>query len=849
MGFSEVAGLYMSSGLLPFPVKGKRPPVDGATGRSGSVTLQQVEAWSRDPEWRDQNVALRPSGWVGIDVDNYGQKRGAEQLAELEAKLGPLPYTPASTARGIESGSRQMFFALPANVELKGKAAPDIEVIQAHHRYSVVWPSIHPDTGAPYLWFDAEDRVIAGVPSLDDFEMLPNAWLDYLIAPDIEVIRNVDTERSAEGMTDGEHAKLAIIRSALRSLPKVWAEGAGWHDTVFNHACWLARIANTSAYVTTEDDALAILLECTPTYPNWGQDQIMIQWESARQSNVGQYAEAPVSIFPAIPDSRPLLAGLPRFTNDGAMFNELIAEVPMDGRGIECRVRLASQLLASGMTEPQAVAVIWASAAAMELHEQANGLSTVWREVREANLASASSLNIAVELADILPAALPSLGEYEDAPAPRTHHALGDVLTAAERAYLQGEGGNWWGTRYLTWARSRVPVFNEPYHRSMIWTILSLYWANVAVIPYKQGHVQTNIFSITVGPTTTGKSEAFNLGRAVIRECFPGASPNIGGTTTVNGLIEKLVERDGVPSWFNTDEAHGLFKKLAMNGGNNIHAGLRELLTDLYGGIVPTVQFATKKEISGKEATTHFVMQLFGTYEGMMNVLTSDDWTSGFLPRFVWEIADVVKVDDSVYNENDEDEGENDDDNGGLGGMPRQWAAEFSHTRQYLASQQAFPHKAHLEPDAKIRLEAFKRQVGYYADSHPDREMVKPTTIRMSTTVRKIATLVALTEGRSIVDLRHVLIAIQQAEHWLSNLERAVEGTMSSGFAKQVDDLEKYVANGPNRTRAMQSLYQHSRLPKGETDRLVAQLRAEGRVQTWSNHAKGLDMIRIPEEG
>ena len=844
MGFRDVAGLYLSNGLLPLPVKEKRPPVGGATGLGGSVTPQAVYDWMADPEWRDQNVALRPSGWVGIDVDNYGTKEGAKQLAQLEAHLGPLPVSVSSTARGIESGSRQIFFEIPGGIKLRGQAASDIEIIQAHHRYSIVWPSIHPETGGVYAWYDADDRPMAGVPALDDFERLPAAWIEYLLAPEIERESATDTTYAATGMTDGEQAKLGIIKQSLLALPRVWSPGDNWHNVVFANACWLARIANTSAYVTDHEAAKRLLLEYTPTWENWGPEQVLLQWNSAVKSNEGHYAEAPISNFQPLPalDS---LAQIPAAAPLLSSISERpIIETPASLA--TARTEIANAAIDAGLSEAQAAALVWNSAAAMELTDQPSGLSSVWAEVRSASLRAVAHIDIKSELYDptdddiVRPAKLEldePVGKFGTFPG---------ALTAEEREYLEGPGGVWWGTRYISWVQSRVPVYNAPYHRSMLWTILSLYWANVALIPKKRKYEQLNIWTLTTGPTTSGKSEAFNLGRQVIKECFPGASPNIGGNMTVNGLIERLIDRDGTPSWFNSDEAHGLFALISQKKGNNVYAGLKELLANVFDGDVPVVQFATKKEISGKEATTHFVAQLTGTTEGMMDILTEGEWESGLLPRFVWEIGERIQVDDSVYNEDDEDPNEVGTDFD-YGGMPRQWAAEFAQTRQRLAEVGPFPLRAWLEPDAKLRFEMFKRQLGRWADRHADHKMVMPSSIRLMNTTRKAATLIALTEGTPIVNARHILIAIEQAEHWIRNLEIAARATMLSDFARNVDQIEQYIEAGNAAARDMRLVYRHANAPKVEVDRAITQLVAEGRVRRWHNVIKGRDFVQIEE--
>ena len=114
------------------------------------------------------SVALRmPDGVIGIDVDQYvkggKQKHGAETLAAKIAELGPLPPTCSSTARGPGQPSRIYFFRAPAQ-RYAGTINPDIEIIQRHHRYAVVWPSPHhDDDGAvdgTYAWYGPDGTML-----------------------------------------------------------------------------------------------------------------------------------------------------------------------------------------------------------------------------------------------------------------------------------------------------------------------------------------------------------------------------------------------------------------------------------------------------------------------------------------------------------------------------------------------------------------------------------------------------------------------------------------------------------------------------------------------------------------
>jgi Bifunctional DNA primase/polymerase, N-terminal len=175
IGYGQAQSQYQAAGwtsVLPLPKGKKEPPPTGFTGKKAG------DRWPTPAEyatWIDQhddgNLALRmPPGVLGIDVDDYGDKHGAETLAKIEAQAGPLPETWISTSRddGV-SGIR--LYRVPEGLTWKNQ--PDMEVIHSGHRYAVAWPSIHPN-GQQYRW----NR--AGVPTVAELPELPEKWIEAL---------------------------------------------------------------------------------------------------------------------------------------------------------------------------------------------------------------------------------------------------------------------------------------------------------------------------------------------------------------------------------------------------------------------------------------------------------------------------------------------------------------------------------------------------------------------------------------------------------------------------------------------------------------------------------------------
>jgi P4 family phage/plasmid primase-like protien len=187
--FADHVADYAQAGwpcILPVPPKDKFPPPVGFTGAEGRDTDPlQLVAWAGTHA--GHSIALRmPEGVIGIDVDHYTKgtpenqivKAGADTLASYAEQWGPLPPTWASTARGGDDGpgpSRILFYRVPPG-RYATKLGADIDVIQRHHRYAVVWPSAHHEAGV-YRWYAPDGTPSAVPPKPDEFPELPAAWV------------------------------------------------------------------------------------------------------------------------------------------------------------------------------------------------------------------------------------------------------------------------------------------------------------------------------------------------------------------------------------------------------------------------------------------------------------------------------------------------------------------------------------------------------------------------------------------------------------------------------------------------------------------------------------------------
>lgn len=216
------AGSFVADGLVPLPSKKKAPPLAGRTGYEGETSLELAIADAGDHP--RGNVGFRVPPWlVGFDVDgsDHGEgKGGPASIAALALRLGPLPATLSSTRHGAESETRIHFYEIPEGVRLSERTLPDVELIQHHHRFAVVWPSQLRD-GSRYRWYDAERSRIR-VPLRAAIAELPDAWLAAL---QVDAARpggpssyaaSDDVERWLERLPEGEPS--GLLRAEMTAV-------------------------------------------------------------------------------------------------------------------------------------------------------------------------------------------------------------------------------------------------------------------------------------------------------------------------------------------------------------------------------------------------------------------------------------------------------------------------------------------------------------------------------------------------------------------------------------------------------------------------------------------------------
>ncbi|AYA23956.1 hypothetical protein C6369_005235 [Rhodococcus rhodochrous] len=251
--FVIAAKELVALGWHPIPLggeKGKDLLVKGVTGHEGIDVTDE----STFREWADQwaaskdglNLATRmPVGVIALDVDCYGGKPGAETIAAREAEWGTLPPTWTITARC--DGSGKMLFRVPDDwvgvgvVPMRdGKNGSGVEVLQRHHRYAVVPPSIH--NVGPVRVFGPDGDECGHLPTPGELPMLPDAWLAglYKHRQELERERAADPDDLIASFSDG--LMTDAVQRAMQQVLDALSSGAGRHDTMNQKMLELLRL-------------------------------------------------------------------------------------------------------------------------------------------------------------------------------------------------------------------------------------------------------------------------------------------------------------------------------------------------------------------------------------------------------------------------------------------------------------------------------------------------------------------------------------------------------------------------------------------------------------------------------
>lgn len=162
---------YAQSGLEVFPLHLDKTPRTTNGMKDATSDPLVVAAWW--DQWPDSLIGCRvPADMVVIDVDP--KHNGMSTWKLLKETCGPLPVTRSHKSGRNDGGGHLWFRRPPGKLSVRpltvwakehgtGEAAgkhswtSGVDLLHHDHRYTILPPSPHPVTGAPYRWVESRD--------------------------------------------------------------------------------------------------------------------------------------------------------------------------------------------------------------------------------------------------------------------------------------------------------------------------------------------------------------------------------------------------------------------------------------------------------------------------------------------------------------------------------------------------------------------------------------------------------------------------------------------------------------------------------------------------------------------
>jgi hypothetical protein len=365
---------------------------------------------------------------------------------------------------------------------------------------------------------------------------------------------------------------------------------------------------------------------------------------------------------------------------------------------------------------------------------------------------------------------------------------------------------------YIDWAKTTGDAAHQ-YHQAGAFVALSTLLSGNLVLPTSFGTIVPNLwFMILADTTLTRKTTAMDLAMDLITEVDADALLATDGS--VEGLMTSLAMRPERPSVFLRDEFSGLLEAM---GKKDYLAGMPEVLTKLYDG-------KSQKRLLRKETVDvrnpRLIIFAGGIKNKVTSILTHEQVSSGFMPRFVFITAEsdvnrvkplgpptiasdngraaiVAALQDIAghYQQTD------------LVEVPSTISGSVTPTKM----PQRKRYDARLTDRAWIRYNGLEHgllQQGLNTEFLT--EILTPTYDRLAKSILKAAVLLAASVQRTdevVVDEEHILRAISYGEQWKSFADEIITQVGRSSNEHMLDKIIRTLRNHPQgmmRSKLMQ---------------------------------------------
>ncbi len=323
--------------------------------------------------------------------------------------------------------------------------------------------------------------------------------------------------------------------------------------------------------------------------------------------------------------------------------------------------------------------------------------------------------------------------------------------------------------------------------------------------------------------------------------CEVEDEPIMATDGSIEGLLQGLSTRPGVPSVFLRDEVSGLLDMIAKK---DYYAGMAETLTKLYDGKLQK-RVLRKETVEVRDPVLIFFAG--GIKVRVQQLLSLDHVSSGFVPRFVFITAesDVSKVRPLGPPTDLDTSGRQD------------LLTELHDLREYYAQTIEFkppqgnavhiPRKwdAELTEDAWARFHKFEHDMLQEGVNSERPDIMTPVFARLTVSTLKAIILLATCrqkKDRVMIELDDVLLGLRYCEQWRGYALEVINGIGKGVMESQLDRVYDNVKRNPGISRS--TLMRSYHLTAREADVIFTTLEQRGLV-TPTRKGRGVNYFVV----
>lgn len=658
------------------------------------------------------------------------------------------------------------------------------------------------------------------------FENFAATYSDIDLTPPLPAVFGSDFKSevyTVEQLASLQRYADAVWDRALSELnneaAKEWG-GEGWDNVSFRVACTLIRVVNAPWAHKTFNDAVALMNGSELNDPSFQASDKLLRAErdlNGESLRLPDWAEPYQRLTPPTPSEEVREVLEERI--DRAGFTQWYVSVPQNGETERFLLDLISKAQTAGFIEEEVYATVtW---------------SQVWGKAKGSTFTNEGLWLYLTNKDDDLEAVasaipLPLAGRLKTPP----------LLSELERQWCRSNPS--FPDTYTDWVASTGTDSATVYQRTCAYQILSGVYGDIGFLRDEFGDSRLSLYAMALGDsTTTRKTTAKDRMIAVIRgyEDRSGRIINLTSNATTEALLRALSQANNETRLMWTDEVQSFLDEV---GTKKYLTGFLGTLAKVYDGTVDA-SLRVGQNNGNASAVVTFNFLGIGIREQVAKVLTTENYESGLLPRFVWAVADPPPFTPDAFALTPKRV----ERSGGFDEYPEigPMCNHFITTRRKLGEGQ--PEPVYLTVEAITRMNEMNAVVCDYLRDTQQERYLSAAWGRLFASIRKAAALLALHDGVRDVTLHHALHAIHQGEFWLRDMVRMANEVAASDFDRQVDEMEKYILEAKNHQRTQADLRNKFRgLKYQDYKELLMNLVQRGRVK-YDNHAETITAFMI----